>query len=79
MTKYTKIIHDNGIIEYFKNGKLHRKNGPAYINGDFQVWYKNGKRHRKSGPAIINGDHQVWYLSGKELTEEEFNLKKEKI
>ncbi len=35
---------------WYKNGKRHRKDGPAVIWGDgSQFWYKNGKRHREDG------------------------------
>ena len=27
---------------YYKNGAVHRVNGPAFINGDEKLWYLNG-------------------------------------
>jgi len=56
---------NNGI--YFKfwtvNGKYHRDDGPAYINGisndnpngTENAYYRNSKRHRDDGPTIISG------------------------
>ena len=59
----------DGVIEgvYFKEGKLHREDGPAieYANGD-KLCYKEGKRHREHGPAIENADgNKYWYKEGK--------------
>jgi hypothetical protein len=48
---------------WYRNGKLHREDGPAieYSNGD-KEWYVMGKRHREDGPAIecANGN-KYWY------------------
>ena len=43
-----------GTKRWYKNGKLHREDGPAleYISGD-KHWYKNGKRHNIYGPASL--------------------------
>ena len=57
----------------FKNGQLHREDGPAfeYANGT-KLWFLNGKYHREDGPAIeyTNGT-KAWYLNGKQMTEDE--------
>ena len=59
-----------GTKRWYKNGKLHREDGPAseYANGD-KYWYKNGKSHREDGPAveIKNGTYFEYYLDGKKL------------
>ena len=56
-----------GTKRWYKNGKLHREDGPAgeYANGD-KYWYKNGKQHREDGPAIesVNGD-KFWFKNDK--------------
>ena len=66
--------YDNGNIkniEYLLNGKLHRKDGPAY-----QRWYENGQKfiesyyiknklHKEDGPAS-----QSWFENGQKLSEE---------
>jgi len=56
-----------GSKAYYRNGKLHRCNGPAieYPTGT-KCWYHNGKLHRDDGPAIeySNGERE-WYLNGK--------------
>ena len=60
-----KIVKNDEGIFYYKDGKLHRKDGPAieYPNGD-KEWYLNGELHREDGPAIEypNGGN-VWYLN----------------
>ena len=50
----------------YKNGQLHRDDGPAVIDEDgYKAWFKNGNLHRVDGPAIIytNGD-KSWYKNG---------------
>jgi hypothetical protein len=57
----------NGEQLWYKEGKLHRLDGPAITYADgIQEWYKEGKLHRLAGPAIIyaNGG-QYWYVEGK--------------
>ena len=53
--------------KWYKNGKLHRENGPAVedASGSCQ-WYKNGKLHRIGGPSIewLDGSKQ-YYLYGR--------------
>lgn len=52
--------------KYYRNGKLHRDDGPAVIKPDgTQEWYKEGKLHRDDGPAVIYtfGEEQ-WYNNG---------------
>ena len=53
-------------IIYYKNGLLHREDGPAieYADGS-EEWYINGERHREDGPAAewAYGGKQ-WYLNG---------------
>lgn len=44
---------------YWKDGNMHRDDGPAYIFGNYQAWYQKGNLHREDGPA------QVWLLSSK--------------
>jgi len=47
-------IRDQAIYHY-KNGKVHRDDGPAIEHSDgAKLWYKNGKMHRDDGPAVQN-------------------------
>jgi hypothetical protein len=64
----TKIeILSAGTKYWYKNGELHRENGPAieYLDGT-KFWCINGLRHRKDGPAaeFVNG-RKEWYKNGK--------------
>jgi hypothetical protein len=66
------LIPDNftGILDFlegtkiwYKEGKLHRLNGPAKEFPDgYKEWYKEGKKHRLDGPAIEypNGLKEWW-------------------
>jgi hypothetical protein len=53
---------------WYKNGKYHCEDGPAYIsaNGKYKAWWLNGELHRdKLQPAVINGDLKMWWINGK--------------
>lgn len=54
-------------IAYYRNGKIHRENGPAVIfrskqyNGLCKEWWKDGVYHRDDGPALIYGSsYKEW-------------------
>ena len=74
---FTGIVEDNGNKFWYRNGKCHRKSGPAkeYANGD-KYWYRNGELHREDGPAVewANGA-KYWYLNGIQYTESEYKAK----
>ena len=54
--------------EWRVNGRLHRIDGPAFIDSDgTQEWWINGKRHREDGPAFV-GYKQLWFLNNKNIT-----------
>lgn len=60
---YKVEVDDDGVIRYFKNGRLHRLDGPAVVDPDgAESWCVAGKLHRLDGPAVIdtNGD-ELWY------------------
>lgn len=80
----------NGKIKsetWYKNGKYHRENGPAYQlwykNGQLwtEVWLKDGKVHRDDGPAyqIWHEDGQLkkelWYINGENIKQNSFITK----
>ena len=61
------VEYDDGDKCWFKEGKLHRDDGPAIErdNGD-KEWCKEGKLHREDGPAIEFADgSKEWYKEGK--------------
>ena len=59
-------VNENGTKSWYKDGKLHREDGPAveYADGS-KEWYIDGLLHREDGPAIekANGD-KMWYIHG---------------
>ncbi len=59
--------YTDGSKEWYKNGKLHRTNGPAveYPEGS-KAWYLNNKLHRINGPAVeYPSGTKCWYKNGK--------------
>jgi hypothetical protein len=62
---FTGIVEyeDGDRKEWYKEGNLHREDGPAreYSDGS-KTWYKEGKHHRMDGPAIdfANGYKEWW-------------------
>jgi len=69
LLKYDIRVDKDGSKRWYKDGKLHREDGPAIerANGG-RYWYKDGKRHRENGPAIERAnDEKQWYLNGKKV------------
>lgn len=70
-------IDSAGTKRWFKDGLLHREDGPAveWFNVD-KWWYIDGKLHREDGPAIeYYSGYILWYINGKTVrckTNEEF-------
>lgn len=63
----------DGGSRWFKNGVLHREDGPAveYPDGS-KYWYLNGFPHREDGPAKENSyGAKQWYLYGRFITDGE--------
>jgi hypothetical protein len=79
---FTGIVKtDSGSISYFKNGFLHREDGPARIFPEgYQGWHLEGKFHNLNGPARIypNGSEEYW-VYGKKTTKEAVNLLKDML
>jgi len=70
-----KHIDDKSIIRYYKNGKLHREEGPSVIYPDnSKFWYINGRCHREDYPAMEygNGDKSWYYYGCRADNEKEF-------
>ena len=60
------LIDKDKDIFWFKNGLLHREDGPAVEWADgSKNWHKHGKYHREDGPAVewANG-YKEWWLNG---------------
>jgi len=61
------IEYNNGDKGWYKDGQLHREDGPAIeCANEYKAWYRNGLLHREDGPAVewANGD-KYWYKNGK--------------
>jgi hypothetical protein len=61
---FTGICDINSVIHYYKEGAIHREDGPAiiYPDGLQKEWYLDNELHREDGPAIEWADgHKEWY------------------
>ncbi|RTK95521.1 MAG: hypothetical protein EKK64_06780 [Neisseriaceae bacterium] len=60
-------IQKEDALYHYKNGRIHKDNGPAVIFPDKEVWYHYGKIHRDNDlPAVIYKDgSKEWYCKGK--------------
>lgn len=58
---------------WFKEGELHRSNGPAYRHKGSTFWYLNGKLHRLDGPAVDQQGHpKEYWIGGQKLSPKEY-------
>ena len=67
------LTYPQGSREWYRNGKLHREDGPALERSDgTKEWYKEGRLHREDGPAIEWSDGtKEWYRNGRPCRDEE--------
>ena len=74
--EYIVKVYANGDREWFIDGKLHRKDGPAVeCASGFKGWYIDGKLHRRDGPAVEYADGlKFWYLYVIKLTKEQHKI-----
>ena len=66
---YRIVERYNGTLNWFKDGKLHRDDGPAIVQANGTLaWAHRGELHRTDDPAVVfsNGDVD-WYLHGEKL------------
>lgn len=78
LTKFTGWMYNNKqkTKQYYKDGLLHKEDGPSVLSKDFKAWQKNGELHRIDGPAVEWADgKKFWCLDGEHY--EEINIKKE--
>lgn len=61
------------LVEWYKEGELHRIDGPARVHNANAFWYKDGKLHCLCGPAVIEkaGPKQYW-IEGQRLSPKEY-------
>ena len=64
----TMIQTHDGSKTWWKDGEIHREDGPAFENEDgSNIWVRMGKIHREDGPAVERADGiNRWFLFGKE-------------
>ena len=74
-------FNSDGTKIWYKNGKYHREDGPAFEYSDGKkIWHKDGMCHREDGPAVIYEDgRHLYYLNGTLYTKEEYWEEIEKI
>lgn len=70
-----KIRNKNGDLCYYKDGNLHREDGPAveFLNGT-KEWYLKGKLYWVDGPAIerTSGQQDEYFINGAEVVFADF-------
>lgn len=65
-----KTTNGETVLEWYKNGKRHRDNGPSVI-GKQEEWFQNDVLHRECGPAVIEANGtQNWFVNGKRHRED---------
>jgi hypothetical protein len=60
----------NGVVSYTNDKNfMDRKDGPAYIGPNYDIWYQDNLAHRLDGPAMIYYDNKnnVWFYKGEGL------------
>jgi hypothetical protein len=60
-------VNRNGSLFWYRDGELHREDGPAVIKPDgSQFWKRDGQLHREDGPAEIWADGtRRWYRNNR--------------
>ena len=66
------ITLPDGTQEWYRNGQLHREDGPAIVYpGGSQSWWIDGNLHREDGPALVSADgRKEWRLNGRRHRED---------
>lgn len=68
------IIYPEGDKFWYKNGSIHREDGPAVITEFYIKYLVNGQLSRLDGPAIKNTENnsralEIWSIHGCEIDE----------
>jgi len=60
-------IYSDGTKNWFRDGKLHREDGPAIECTDGEKrWYRDDKVHREDGPAVeLTSGDKYWCRNDK--------------
>jgi hypothetical protein len=61
-----RVERSDGSREWYRDGELHRTNGPAVKRSDgSREWYRDGELHRTNGPAVELDDGTLqWWRHG---------------
>jgi len=72
LTGLACIERSDGTRRWYRDGRLHREDGPAIErSGGTCLWYRDGRLHREDGPAIERSDGtREWYRDGELYREE---------
>lgn len=73
---FNVLTRDINSIYYYKDGLLHREDGPSMVikmrGGEYKWWHQDGEFHNLNGPAY-DGEIKRWAINGVMHTEEEYN------
>ena len=58
------VEHAGGTKQWYRNGLLHRDDGPAIEWAGNKQWWRNGQMHRDDGPAVDYDYYKAWYHNG---------------
>lgn len=78
-----RIVDPQGVTRYYKDGLLHREDGPAVIGySGIQYWLINDNLHREDGPAVMYPSDFIemdeYHINDKRISEQEFMIWKMK-
>ncbi len=60
--------HPDGGYDYKVDGKFHREDGPAVVNGQGDKWwFRNNLLHREDGPAVEHASGSKWWYQNGQL------------
>ena len=59
------MVGVDGGRRWYREGQLHREDGPAIEEKGRREWYIFGRLHREYGPAIQNAYGVAWFRHGK--------------
>ena len=64
------LIVEHNVKRWYKDGKLHREDGPAVeLTDGYKGWYKDNQYHREDGPAIEwPSGVKSWWFNGTQLS-----------
>ena len=76
------VTRNNGDLEYWNYGQLHREDDPAIVRADgAEEWYLFGQRisqtkfheYKNAKPAVKDRWGEEWYLFGQRIPQNKFH------